>query len=145
MKAAIHLGPDDTENFEVYKFSIAQKLILDHSEEILNVKPIEGTAPSWTRSTLSHDQETKWTKSKVHVYSDSVLCLEKLSYLSEANRRWEGQVADFLLSACCEELLRIDENQLSSIGIFPRTCIIADSAEDPERLCKNGTLNLKFF
>ena len=47
MKAAIHLGPNYLENLEVYKntnfeenqtvFSVTQKLILEHSEEILNV------------------------------------------------------------------------------------------------------------
>ena len=65
MKAAIHLGPNYTEILEVYKntnfeevqnlFGITQKLVWDHPDEILNVKPIEWTAPSWTRSTLSHE------------------------------------------------------------------------------------------
>ena len=118
MKAAIQLGPDYTVNLEVYKntnfgeiqslFSITQKLMATHSEEILNVKPIESTAPLLTRSTLSHDQGIKWTKAKVRVYSDSVLCLVKMSDPSEANRRWEGQVADFQLSDSYEEFLGID-------------------------------------
>ena len=48
MKAAIHHGPNYTENLEVYKntnfgeiqnvFNITQKLVLEHSEEILKVK-----------------------------------------------------------------------------------------------------------
>ena len=57
---------------------------------------------------LFHDQVIKWRIAKVLVYSDSVLCLGKLSDHSEANRRWEGQVADFQLSASCEEFLGID-------------------------------------
>ena len=62
MKAAIRLGPNFSENLEVYKntnfeeiqslFGITQKLRSDHSEEILNVKPIESIVLSWTRSTL---------------------------------------------------------------------------------------------
>ena len=52
-----------------------------------------------TRSTLFHDQVIKRTKEKVLVYSDSVLCPGKLSDLSEANQRCEGQVADFQVSA----------------------------------------------
>ena len=74
LKADIHLGPNYTEILEVYKntnfeeiqslFGITQKLILYHSEEILNVKQIESTAPSWKRSTLSHDQVIKWTQKK---------------------------------------------------------------------------------
>ena len=58
MKAAIHLGPNYLETSEVYKntyfeeiqslFNVTQKLILEHSEETLNVKTIESTYPSWT-------------------------------------------------------------------------------------------------
>ena len=96
MKAAIHLGPNYIDNLEVYKntnfeelqqlFDIPQKLILDYRDGIRNATTIDWTAPSWTRSTLTHDQVTRWTKAKVRVYSDSVLCLAKLSDHSEANR-----------------------------------------------------------
>ena len=91
MNVAIHLGPCYTENLEAYKntnfeelphlIRITQKLVSDHPEEILDVKPMECVAPSWTRSTLSHDQLIKWTKAQVLVYSDSVLCLVKMSDL----------------------------------------------------------------
>ena len=56
MKAAIHLGPDFLTNLEIYKntkfekiwsvFNITQKLIREHSEEILNVKCLEYSSPS---------------------------------------------------------------------------------------------------
>ena len=56
MKAAIHLGPNYLANFEVHKntnfeeiqsfFNITEKLILEHSEEILNVNTINSTFPS---------------------------------------------------------------------------------------------------
>ena len=87
MKAAVYLGPDYTEHLEVYRntnleelqnlFDITQSLMLHHQAEILNVTPIDWTAPSWTRSALTHDQVITWTKAKVRVYSDSVLCMEK--------------------------------------------------------------------
>ena len=64
MKAAMHLGP-----LEVYKntnfediqslFNVIQKLNLEHSEEILNVKTLESSSPSWMRSVLSQDQAIK--------------------------------------------------------------------------------------
>ena len=93
MKAASHMGPDCTEISKVYKdtnfeelqnlFDITQKLV--HKQgEILNVKMIEGASPSWTRSSLAHDQAIMWSKAKVRV---SVLCLGKITYLAEANRR----------------------------------------------------------
>ena len=56
MEAAILLGPNYVENLEVYKntdfeetqnlFGITQKLISDHSAEILKVNTIESTSPS---------------------------------------------------------------------------------------------------
>ena len=73
MKAAIHMGPDCTEIFEVYKntnfeelqnlFDITQKLV-HKQREILNVRMIECASSSWTRSSLAHDQ------AKVRVSSD---------------------------------------------------------------------------
>ena len=97
IKAATHLGPNYVENLEVSRntnfeelqslLDISWKLTLTHQAEILNVTKIDWTSLSWTRSTLSHDQVITWKKAKVRVYSDSVLCLEKMSYLSEASRR----------------------------------------------------------
>ena len=63
-KAAIHLGQNNTENLEVYKNTeieeiqnlsgITQRLVSNHFEEILNMKPFESTDPSWTISRVSH-------------------------------------------------------------------------------------------
>ena len=71
-KAAVHLGSNYIENFEVYRnthfeelqnlFDITQSLTLDNQSEILSVSTIDSKASSWTRSTLTHDQVTKWTK-----------------------------------------------------------------------------------
>ena len=59
MKAAIHLGPSSLSNSEIYKdtqfeelecvLNITQKLVMEHSGEILNVKCLEYSSPSWTR------------------------------------------------------------------------------------------------
>ena len=105
MKAAMHLGPTFSENLEVYKntnfeeiqnlFSVTQKLVLEHSEEILDVNTIDSTSPSWTRSTVTHDQVIQWTRAKVRVYSDSVLCLGMMSFHKEAITKWEGQEEEF--------------------------------------------------
>ena len=156
MKAAIHLGPNYLANVEVYKntnfeeiqslFNITQKLILDLSEEILNVNTIESAIPSWTRSVLFHDQVIHWIKSKVRVYSDSFQYLEKLSDLSEANRRWEGQVADFQLTASHEELLGIDGEPIEfEWHIFPRHTYDWRCFKRSRTICKNGILNWRIF
>ena len=58
-------------------FNITQKFILEYSEEIWNLHTIESGSSSWTRSTSIHDQVIQWTKVKVRVYSNFVLCLGK--------------------------------------------------------------------
>ena len=74
MIAAIHLGPDYLSKLEFYKntqfeeiqslFNITRKLVMEHSEEILNVKCLKCSSPSWARSVLSHDQTIKMGKNK---------------------------------------------------------------------------------
>ena len=74
MKTAIHLGPNYLANLDVNKstnfeeiqslFIIIQKLILEHSEEILNVNTTDSAAPSWPRLVLSHDKSDPMDKSK---------------------------------------------------------------------------------
>ena len=100
MNAAVHLGTHNTEILEVYGntnleelqnlFDITQRWMLDHEAEILNVTPIDWTAPSQTKSTLPHGQVITWTKARVHVFSDSVLCLGKVRGHPEANQRWKN-------------------------------------------------------
>ena len=67
-------------NFEELEtlFDITLRLIVEQSLEILNVSTMIYTSSSWRRSTLLNDTVIEWTKAKVHVYSDSVLCLEKM-------------------------------------------------------------------
>ena len=117
-KAAINLGPNCLANPEVYKntdfeeiqslVNITQKLIWEHFEEILNVNTIESASPSWTRSVSSHDQVIRWTKAKVRVYSDSVLCLGMMNDSKDAITKWEGQVEVFKMSPSYKELTGID-------------------------------------
>ena len=62
MKAIIHLGPDVRMNFENYMYTTFENIenvltyfkifMEDHCEEILNVRGLEYSSPSWTRSIL---------------------------------------------------------------------------------------------
>ena len=84
MNAAFLLGPNYLANLQVEKntnfgkircsFGVARDLVLEHSEEILNVNMMESASSSWTRSVLSHDQAIQWTTAKVRAYSASVQC-----------------------------------------------------------------------
>ena len=69
-------------------FGIAQRLILDHQAEILNVSQL---FVAWTRSNLTQNQVSTWTKANVYVYSDPVLFLRNMSEHSEADQRWKHQ------------------------------------------------------
>ena len=103
-----HLGPNYLANLLFYKnknfediqslFNITQKLILEHSEEMLNVNTIDSASHSWTGSVLSHDQVVQWTKAKVRVFSDSFECMERMSENKDASARWVGQVEEFKMS-----------------------------------------------
>ena len=116
-KAAIHLGPRHTENLDVSKnseiedieslFIMTKKLFLENSE-IRNVNCLDSTSPSRTRSTLLSDRAVKWMKAKVHVYSDSVLCLGKIHDPGEAIEQCKGQMASFRVKMFFTELLGLD-------------------------------------
>ena len=117
-KAAVHLGQKYKDNlvtsknthFEELKtlFDITQKVISDQDFEILNVSTIEWKFTPWMRSTLLHDNVIKWTKAKVHVYSDSVLSLGKMHEHSEVNVKWQDQFQDFQRSNEYKDLFGID-------------------------------------
>ena len=118
MKAAIQLGPNYLANSEVDKntkfeeteslFNITQKLVMEHSEEILNVKCLEYSSPSWTRSVLSHDQAIQWAKAKVCVYLDSVPRVGQMKDSPEAIERWRGQVEGLRLYSSYPDAVGID-------------------------------------
>ena len=118
MRAAIHLGQNNTENVAVFKsvhveeitnlFRTTKILVLEHSEEFLDVKVIDSNDPSWKKQKISHTQVIKWTKAKVHVHSDMVLRLRELSALPDAAERWKGQLMDFQTTVSNQDLYGID-------------------------------------
>ena len=107
---------------------------MNHGFEILNVSTIGWTFSPWMRSTLLHNKIIKWAKAKVHVYSDSVLCLgmmyEHSEGKSKASRLPTGQ-----------RIQRIIWNRWRTnwvrVEYVPRIHIIADS---PTRSKKNWML-----
>ena len=119
MKAAIHLVRDFLMNSDIYKntrfenienvFNIIPKLIKEQSEEILNVRCLEYSSPSWTRSILVNNQAIKWAKAKVCVYGDSVLCVGRMENgPGTQERRWKGHVEDLMMYASFPDAVVID-------------------------------------
>ena len=110
-----------------------RKLILEHSEEILN-NTIESASPSWTRSVLSHDHVIQWTKAKVRVYQIPYYAWRRWMtakmQLQDGKVKWKNSKCPCLT----KELLRIDgEPTEFEWNIFPGICIIADSSIDGSR------------
>ena len=147
MKAAIHLGPNYLTNLKIYKntnfeeieslFNITRKLLLEHSEETLNVKPLESSSPSRTRSPLPHEQAINWKKTKVRVYSDSVLCVGQMNESKEATVRWEGQVEEFIMYPSYKERLGIDGEAIEfGWHISPGFSSLEILQKDPKRFGK---------
>ena len=118
MKAAIHLGEnyndnlftDRNTNFEALKtlFDVTQELILNQKREIWHVSTIEWQFTPWMRSTLLHDKVIKLSEAKVHVHSDSVLCLGKMHRHPEAMEKRKEQPQYFQSSNENRELVGID-------------------------------------
>ena len=86
----------------------------------------------------------RWTKAKVRVFSDSVLCLVKLSDHSEANRRWDNQVQEFRQSNSCKELLGIDGELREFEWNVSRDLPHWRSSRRSRKICIE-TLNLKIL
>ena len=84
-------NPQEHEDSECV-LNITQKLVKEHSEEILNVKCLEYSSPSWARSVLSNDQAVKWEKPKVCVYAGSVLCVGQMEDTPAAVEIWRREV-----------------------------------------------------
>ena len=118
MKAAIHLGPNYLATSAIYKntkfeeieslFDITQKLLMEHSEEILNVICPEFSSPSWARSVSTCDEAIKWANAEVCVYVDSVLCAGQMKDSPGAIERWRGQVEGLRLYSSYQDAVGID-------------------------------------
>ena len=95
------------ENIEIV-FNISQKLPKEHPEEILNVRSLEYSSPSRTRSTAVSDEAIKWAKAKACVYADSVLCVGRMEQSpAVAERRWKGQVGDLRMYSSYQDAVGI--------------------------------------
>ena len=159
MKAATHLGPNFKSNSEIYKntqfediesvFNITQKLVREHSEEILNVKCLEYSSPSWARSGSANDQALDWAKAKVCVYADSVFCVGQMKDTPDAIERWKGQVEGLRLYSSYQDAVGIDEGAIdfectnfqgfSSLSILEKSKKTWRHGESSQRSSQTGS------
>ena len=60
--------------------------------QIFGISTIEWNTSPWMRTTLLHDRAIKLSNAKVHVYSDSLLCLWKIHECPYSIRHWTDKI-----------------------------------------------------
>ena len=73
-------------------FDISAKLVGEH-DEVSNVDTIRWEKHSWKHLSLIGDETViNLQRAKVHVFSDSVLCLGKIHQHPNANESWKNRI-----------------------------------------------------
>ena len=102
----------NTENLTMKQMSdISAKLVTEQSDEIYGygVNTINWEHSSWKQLTLVGDEEViSLSHAKVHVFSDSVLCLGKVNENQPSNTAWEDRLTWFKSSTEYRALDTID-------------------------------------
>ena len=94
-------------------FDISEKLILEQSDEIFGVSQIGWESSPWKQLSLVNDEEViSLSHAKVHVFSDSVLCLGKVKQNPTSNTVWEEQLTWFKDSPQYRTLDTIDREPM---------------------------------
>ena len=84
------------------------RMMIEGISEIKNVFPADVASSLWEKPALLEEQAIKWTKAKVFVYSDSVLCLKKKHGPEEATKKWNDQVSTSKMCHTFKELQGLD-------------------------------------
>ena len=83
MQVALHMDPNYAKNLEIFKNSELENIeslfnvmnMIAGNSELKHLFPQDSAYPSWGRSTLKIEQAMEWTKARVYVFSDPVLCM----------------------------------------------------------------------
>ena len=102
-------------------FDMSEKLVSEQSDEIYGVNTINWEHPSWKYLSLVGDEEViSLQRTKVYVFSDSVLCLGKMNenpdQTEHGKKDWRGS----RVHRNTEPWTELMVSQLNSSGIFPR-------------------------
>ena len=115
LHAAVHLGNDYLENLHSAQnqtqltvkqlFDLTKKLVRDQ-KEIREISVIDLQESSWKRTILLTDRAVQLSTAETYVFSDSVLCMSKIS--ENPVSAWNENIDLFTNSSQCRELDRID-------------------------------------
>ena len=90
-------------------FDISEKLVSEQSDEIYGVKTINWEDSSWKYLSLIGDEQViSLQRTKVYVFSDSVLCLGKMNENPRSNISWEERLEWCTSSPEYRTLYRMD-------------------------------------
>ena len=122
-------------------FDISAKLV-SAQDEIYGMKTIEWENPSWKYLSLIGDEQImNLQRTKVYVFSDSVLCLGKIHENPQSNIAWEQRLEWFKSSPEYRTLDRIDGEPMEfEWNIFPRFNTLQVSQELQELLLRQRLL-----
>ena len=99
-------------------FDVTAQLV-NNQEEINCLDKILYGKNSWTRLSLIDDEIViNLQRTKVYVFSDSVLCLGKVLQHPESNEAWKNRVAGAQPREATEIMMLSTESRLNSRGIF---------------------------
>ena len=115
LQAAVHLGIDYVENLHSTEnqlkrtlkqlFNVTGKLIRDQ-KEIQGKSVINWQPQTWQKTTLHLDKAVQLSTAKTYVFSDSVLCMGRIS--ENPVKAWKEKIDWFQFSLQYRELDRID-------------------------------------
>ena len=102
-------------------FDISEKLITEQSDEMYGMSTISWEHSSWKYLSLIGDEQViSLQRTKVYVFSDSVLYLGKIHENPQSNTAWEDRLARFKSSPEYRDLDRIDGEPMEfEWNIFP--------------------------
>ena len=102
-------------------FDISEKLIAEQSDEVYGVNTTNWCDSSWKHLSLIGDEEViRVSHAKVYVFSDSVLCLGKMSENPQSNTVWDDKLSWFKSSSQYRALDTINGEPMElECNIFP--------------------------
>ena len=120
-------------------FDISAKLVSEQ-DEIYGVKTIDWEDYSWKYlSLVGEERIINLQRTKVYVFSDSVLCLGKMNENTQSNAGWEQRLEWFKSSPEYRTLGRIDGEQMEfEWNIFPGCTTLQLSHKVQELLLRLG-------
>ena len=128
LNAATFMGKNFSTIQSVYKnyesltlkqmFDVTAQLV-NNQEDINGLDKILWGTNSWTRLSLIDDEIVmNLQRTKVYVFSDSVLCLGKVLEHPESNDAWKNRVAEIRSEKTIQILMLSTESRLNSSGTF---------------------------